>query len=257
MPAASALSLRCGGLDKLDQRWFQSQRMLGPGRGPGPPPIEPVEMPAASAPSLRCGGLDSSTSGASVPAHAWTRTGTRATAHRACRDARSVGSQPSLRRSRRADQRCFSPSACLDPDGDPGHRPSSLSRCPQRRLPAFAAAVSSLDQRCFSPSACLAAAPRWSTAGRAEPGPGTVPPPIEPVEMPAASAPSLRCGGTDSSTSGASVPAHAWTRTGTRATAHRACRDARSVGSQPSLRRPRQATSGASVPAHAWQVSRG
>ena len=223
MSAGSAPSLRCGGLDRLDQRWASSSVAR-------PPLIELVEMSAGSAPSLRCGGLARQ----ARPAVGQFRVSST-TAHRACRDVRRVGSQPSLRRSRQVRpavgqfQRGSTPplielvemSAGSVPSLRCGgldrldQRSSSLSRCPPGRLPAFASAVSTgstsggpvpawLDHRSSSLSRCpqgrlpalAAAVSTGSTSG------GPVPAWLDHrssslSRCPQGQAPSVRCGGSD------------------------------------------------------------
>ncbi len=194
----------------------------------------------------------------------------RATAHRARRDVRRVGSQPSLRWSRRARPAVVErvPMRPGGPGLGPGHRSSSLSRCPQGRLPACVAVVSTGSTAAvvervprlrmgsgWGMSAGSAPSPRcggldrldrrWSSGclgcGWAPAGAGS--PLIEPVEMSAGSGPSPRCGGLDrldrrwSSGCLCGRVGRGWDRV----TAHRACRDVRRVGSQPSLRWSRQA----------------
>ncbi len=233
MSAGSAPSPRCGGLDRLDRRWSSGclRGRVGPGLGPGhrssslsrcprvgsqpslrwsrqarpavvervparpgelgagtgPPLIEPVEMSAGSAPSLRCGGLD--------------------------------------RLDRRWSSGCLP--GRVSPGLGPGHRSSSLSRCPQGRLPALVAVVSTGSTGGGS-SGCL--------RGRVSSGLGPGHRSSSLSRCPQGRLPALVAVVSTGSTGGGRAGAcrgrvsRGWDR----ATAHRACRDVR--GSAPSLR---------------------
>ena len=175
------------------------------------------------------------------------------TAHRACRDVRRVGSQPSLRRSRQArpavgQSQRRSVARHRGWDSSTAHRACrdvrrvgsqpSLRRSRQAR-PAVgrsSAAWAGRDRGWDSSTAHRAcrdvrrvgSQPSLRRSRQARPAVGQ---------------PSARLGG--SSTRG-------WVSS----TAHRACRDVRRVGSQPWLRRSRQARPAVGQPEQPWEVSR-
>ena len=274
-------------LDRLDQRVGGPSRGLGTGAGAGPPLIELVEMSAGSAPCVGCGVSTGSTSGWAGPS---------AGSERVLGLDRplielvemSAGSAPCVGCGGldRLDQRVGGSqrglrSGLLGLD----RRSSSLSRCPQGRLPALVAVVSTGSTSGWAgPSAgCGGSASalfdrldqRWAPAlglGRRSSSLSRCPQarlPALPAVVSTGSTsgwagPSAGCGGSagagplnrQARPAGGRVLARArngcwgWTA------AHRACRDVRRVGSQRCLRRSRQARpAGGRVPARAAERS--
>ena len=142
--------------------------------------------------------------------------------------------QPLLRWSRRARpavvERVPRPAGWAG--AGPGHRSSSLSRCPPGRLPALVAVVST-----GSTGGGRAGAYRPGDSGL-----GSGRRSSSPSRCPQGRLPALVAGVSTGSTGGGRAGARGRVSRGWgRATAHRACRDVRRVGSQPSLRWSRRA----------------